>query len=78
MTIEREINKVVNICVNFLHQYTEDILIRIFIFTANDVVVAVTYNCLILLSFHIPSVLGKYYLSWLWILPGEVTQTFIP
>lgn len=47
----------------------QKILIRIFIFATNDVVVVI-YNCLLLLSFHIPSVLGKYYLSWLWFLPA--------
>lgn len=49
MTIEREINKLVNIRVNFLHQCIEDILIRIFIFATNDVVVVIIYNCLHLL-----------------------------
>lgn len=38
-----------------------------FISVTSHVVVVAIYNWLFLLSFHIPSVLGKY-LTWLWLL----------
>lgn len=38
-----------------------------FISVTSHVVVVAIYNCLFLLSLHIPSVLGKC-LSWLWLL----------
>ena len=69
MVVEREIkNKLVSIYTNFLYQNKEEIL-RLFISATSHLIVVVIYNCLLLLSFHIPSVLGRY-LSWLWFLAG--------
>lgn len=53
------------------------ILIKMFASATDHIVVVVIYNCLFLLSFHFPAVLGKC-LSWSCFLAWWGDHTFIP